>query len=122
VLEDLHWADYSTVDLISALARRRAARRVVGYLPPVEIILQQHPIKQLKHELQSHHRCEEPPLELLEAAVAGISARSPVILSPRISGLIYRQTEGNPLFVVTLADDLLRHGLLYEEVKLTPGN
>ncbi len=120
VLEDLHWADYSTVDLISALARRLEPARlmVLATYRPVEIILAQHPLKQLKHELQVHHRCQELPLELLgEAAVTEYLAdRFPGhSFPPGLSGLVYRQTEGNPLFVVTLADDLQRHSWLAEE-------
>jgi predicted ATPase/DNA-binding winged helix-turn-helix (wHTH) protein len=120
VLEDLHWADYSTVDLISALARCQEPARLMllATYRPVEIILNQHPIKQLKHELQIRHRCEELPLELLgETAVTEyLAARFPCQSFPAdFSGTIYRQTEGNPLFVVTLVDDLLRHGLLREE-------
>jgi DNA-binding winged helix-turn-helix (wHTH) protein len=41
VLEDLHWADLSTLDLISALARRRSAAKLLllsSYRPPVEAI------------------------------------------------------------------------------------
>lgn len=119
LLEDLHWADYSTVDLISALATRQEPARLMllATYRPVEIILAQHPLKQLKHELQIHHRCEELPLELLgEAAVTEcLTARFRGHSFPAsLSGLIYRKTEGNPLFVVTLADDLLRHSLLRE--------
>lgn len=120
VLEDLHWADYSTVDLISALARRMEPARlmILATYRPVEIILAQHPLKLLKHDLQIRRRCEELPLELLrESAVAEyLAARFPGHSFPQnLSGLIYQKTEGNPLFVVTLADDLLRHSLLREE-------
>jgi predicted ATPase len=120
VLEDLHWADYSTVDLISALARRREPARLMllATYRPVEVILAQHPLKQLKHELQIHRRCEELPLELLgkTAVTEYLAARFPGHSFPAsLPGLIYRQTEGNPLFVVTLADDLLRHNLLRKE-------
>jgi predicted ATPase len=119
VLEDLQWADYSTVDLISALARRLEPARLMllATYRPVEVILTQHPLKQLKHDLQIRHRCEELPLELLsEAAVTEcLAARFPGNSFPaNLSSLIYRKTEGNPLFVVTLADYLLGHGLLSE--------
>ncbi|MCM3905920.1 MAG: AAA family ATPase [Pyrinomonadaceae bacterium] len=122
VLEDLHWADYSTVDLISALARRQEPARLMllATYRPVEIILEQHPLKRLKQELQIRHRCEDLPLELLgEAAVTEyLAARFPGHPFPAdLSGLIYRRTEGNPLFVVTLADDLQRLSLLREESK-----
>jgi hypothetical protein len=54
VLEDLHWSDYSTLDLISYLARRRDRARliVVGTYRPVDVILGEHPLKAVKRELQ----------------------------------------------------------------------
>ena len=41
VLEDLHWSDFSTLDLIAFLARRRDPARllVVGTYRPVDVIL-----------------------------------------------------------------------------------
>jgi DNA-binding winged helix-turn-helix (wHTH) protein len=41
VLEDLHWSDYSTLDLISYLARRqdRARLMVIGTYRPVDVIV-----------------------------------------------------------------------------------
>ena len=47
VLEDLHWSDYSTLDLISYLARRRDRARliVVGTYRPVDVILGEHPLR-----------------------------------------------------------------------------
>ena len=72
VLEDLHWSDYSTLDLISYLARRRDRARliVIGTYRPVDVILGEHPLKAVKRELQAHGLCRELPLEYLtEAAV-----------------------------------------------------
>ncbi|MEW6211620.1 MAG: AAA family ATPase, partial [Acidobacteriota bacterium] len=45
VLEDLHWSDYSTLDLVSHLARRREPARLmlIGTYRPVEVILNNHP-------------------------------------------------------------------------------
>ena len=47
VLEDLHWADRSTVDLISTLARRRSRGKLmlIGTYRPVDVTLAQHPLK-----------------------------------------------------------------------------
>jgi predicted ATPase len=67
--------------------------------------------------LQIHHRCEELPLELLsEAAVTEyLAARFPGHSFPaNLPALIYRQTEGNPLFIVTLVDYLVGNSLLRE--------
>jgi len=53
VFEDLHWADSSTVDLISVLARRRPPARLmlVGTYRLVDLILSEHPLKAVKQDL-----------------------------------------------------------------------
>jgi hypothetical protein len=53
VLEDLHWSDPSTVELLAALARRREAARllVLGAYRPVDLVVTNHPLKAVKHEL-----------------------------------------------------------------------
>jgi hypothetical protein len=70
VLEDLHWSDYSTLDLISYLARQRGEARlmVVGTYRPAELIASGHPLKAVKKELAAKQQCEELPLEYLERA------------------------------------------------------
>ncbi len=76
-LEDLHWSDYSTLDLISFLARRLEPARLLllGTYRPVDAVLTQHPIKSIKQELEIHLRCYELPLEFLtETPYANISA------------------------------------------------
>jgi DNA-binding winged helix-turn-helix (wHTH) protein/predicted ATPase len=112
VLEDLHWSDYSTLDLIGYLARRRDRARliVVGTYRPVDVILGDHPLKAVKRELQAHGLCRELPLEYLtEAAVEQYLAAT---LSghqfPRwLARLVHRRTEGNPLFMVNLIEYLI---------------
>ena len=112
VLEDLHWSDYSTVDLISHLARRRGPARllVIGTFRPAELIVKRHPLREIERELQVHRRCLQLPLEFLtEAAVAKYLAlrfqgsEFPEAL-PR---LIHQRTDGNPLFLVNVVDDLI---------------
>src|SRR4029453_5134083 len=112
VLEDLHWSDYSTLDLISALAQRSEPARmlVIGTYRPIEVILSGHPLKAVKQELQLHHRCEELALEYLtEEAIAEYLIRKfPHHDFPHtLATLVHERTEGNPLFVVNLIDYLL---------------
>ena len=59
VLEDLHWSDAATVDLISLLARRPQPARLllIGTYRPVDLIVRQHPLKDVKLELQAAGRC-----------------------------------------------------------------
>jgi hypothetical protein len=53
VLEDLHWSDPSTVDVLSLLARRREAAPplLLGTYRPVELMLRAHPLKPAKAEV-----------------------------------------------------------------------
>jgi hypothetical protein len=46
IFEDRHWADHSTVNLISAVARRRTAAKLmmIGTYRPVEVIVSEHPL------------------------------------------------------------------------------
>ena len=61
ILEDLHWVDPSTLDLISALARRREQSRlmVVGTYRPVDVDISHSPLKHLKQDLLVHQLCAE---------------------------------------------------------------
>ncbi len=114
VLEDLHWSDPSTLDLISALARLRNARLlVIGTYRPTEVILRNHPLKQLKQELQIQHLCQEFPLELLtkQDVTAYLAGRfGPGVVPDHVAAAIHRRTEGNPLFIASLIDCFVAQG------------
>jgi predicted ATPase len=49
ILEDLHWVDHSTVDLISALARDRRPTKLmlIGTYRPVDLVVYASPLKPL---------------------------------------------------------------------------
>jgi DNA-binding winged helix-turn-helix (wHTH) protein/tetratricopeptide (TPR) repeat protein len=109
VLEDLHWSDYSTLDLISALARRRERGRLllIGTYRLVEVLSSGHPLKAVKQELQVHGCCQELALDYLaEAAVAEyLAGKFPANQFPvGLARLIYQRTDGHPLFMVNLLD------------------
>lgn len=120
VLEDLHWSDYSTLDLISYLARRqgRARLMVVGTYRPVDVIVGDHPLKGVKRELQAHNLCRELPLEYLAEEVVAeyLNTRFPGHQLPaRLRRTIYQRTEGNPLFMVNLVEYLIDQEMIVEE-------
>jgi predicted ATPase len=115
VLEDLHWSDYSTLDLITMLARRREPARLLllGTYRPPDALQRGHPLQTVAHELHLHGQCEELPLGLLpDAAVADylaarfLEARLPAGLAR----LVHQRTEGNPLFILTVVEDWVRRG------------
>lgn len=120
VFEDLHWADPSTVDFISALARRRSAGKLmlIGTYRPVDVALVQHPLKMAKQDLLVHQLCREIALEpLTEEEVAEyLALEAPGAAVPQgLASLIYRHSEGNPLFMVSILDDLRDRGLVAVE-------
>ena len=119
ILEDLHWSDYSTLDLISYLARQRQAAplMLIGTYRTAELILSGHPLKAVKRELLAKQQCEELPLEYLseEAVTQYLSVRFPANRFPvQLAGLIHKRTEGNPLFMVNAVDYLVAEGLIAE--------
>src|SRR5262245_46771427 len=80
-LEDLHWSDYSTLDLISYLARRREPARLllIGAYRQADVISSGHPLKGVQQELKMSRRCAELALEFLSEAAVGeyLAARFP---------------------------------------------
>jgi DNA-binding winged helix-turn-helix (wHTH) protein len=119
VLEDLHWSDSSTLDLISVVAQRREPARLLllATYRPADLIMSQHPLRALKQELQVHRRCEELPLGFLnvEEVTRYLAARfSRQHFPPGLGPILHRSTEGSPLFMVNLVDDWVRQGLLVE--------
>jgi len=120
VFEDLQLVDDSTLDLISALARRRAPAKLmlVATKRPVDMVIPEHPLKALKHDLLLHQLCREISLQpLTEAEVAEYleAESSGDKLAEGLAKLIYHHTEGNPLFMVATLDHLTEQGLVFQE-------
>ncbi len=65
VLEDLHWSDPSTVDLLSLIAVRPEPARllVLATYRPVELILAHHPLRAVSQRLAASRRCSEIALD-----------------------------------------------------------
>jgi predicted ATPase/DNA-binding winged helix-turn-helix (wHTH) protein len=120
ILEDLHWVDPSTVDVISAIARRREPARllIVGTFRPADLILSESPLKTLKHDLQLHHLSHEVELYRLGAGDVAdyVTARfAPGDVPAAFGTVIHRHSDGNPLFMVAMLDHLLQQGVLDQE-------
>src|SRR6266446_6218019 len=117
VLEDLQWVDYSTVDLISVLARRRATATLmlIATFRDEDVALSDHPLRGLKQDLRSRQLCHEIALEPLgETQVAEyLGAEAPGSpLPPGLAALVYRHSEGNPLFMVAALDHMTGRRLI----------
>ena len=119
ILEDLHWSDYATLDLLALLARRRTPARllVIGTYRPVEAIVHHHPLRTVVQDLQRHGHATELPLALLsaEAVAAYLAARFPQQQFPAaLAPWLHQRTDGQPLFLVTLVQALVERGVLHE--------
>jgi DNA-binding winged helix-turn-helix (wHTH) protein len=126
VLEDLHWSDYSTLDLISFLAQRRERARLllIGTYRSAEVLMSGHPLQSVKQELQIHGYCKELSLTLLsEAAVAEYlerrfasegEARYAVPLHS-LAHVIHQRTDGNPLSMINVVDYLVSQGVVFAD-------
>jgi len=117
VLEDLHWSDTATVDLVSLLARRQEPARLllIGTYRPVDVIGSQHPLEHVRLELHTRGCSQELSLEpLSEAQVADyLRERFAGHAFPaELARVINRRTEGNPLFMVSVVEDLVARGLI----------
>ncbi|WP_077036946.1 AAA family ATPase, partial [Pelomonas sp. KK5] len=100
VVEDAHWADEATLDLLKFLGRRIAGTRallIVSYRD--DELGATHPLRRLLGELPQAERIELAPLT--PAGVALLARRA-----LRDPAALHATTQGNPFFVT----ELLRHG------------
>ena len=117
VLEDLHWADVSTLDLLSYLAQRmeRARLFLIGTYRPMKIKGGEHPLPRIAERLLTHQYCEEIPLESLglhhiESYLSQRFGRHG--FPAALVEVLVRRTEGNPLFLKLLVDYCLQQQLV----------
>ncbi|HSB09554.1 MAG TPA: protein kinase [Blastocatellia bacterium] len=115
--DDLQWADLSTVDLLAYLATRLEEMRLLILITyrSSEMLLGKHPFLQVKLDLQGRGVCHEMQLGLLstDEIERYLALEFPGHGFPReFVGLIYKKTEGSPLFMVDLLKYLRDHGAI----------
>jgi predicted ATPase len=118
-LDDVHWADASTVDLLAYLGARCAGLRLLVLLTyrPTEMLLGPHPFVAARLELQRHGACRELPLGFLGRAEVesylGLAFPGHQFPADFVD-LIRGKTGGNPLFLVDLLRYLRDRGVIAE--------
>ena len=117
ILEDLQLVDHSTLDLISAIARRSEPAKLLllATLRPADLIVSKSPLKALKYDLLIHRLSHEISLERLEEShVANyLAAKFANADLPRgLASLIHRHSDGNPLFMIAMLDHLAQRGVI----------
>jgi predicted ATPase/class 3 adenylate cyclase len=119
LLDDLHWADPSTLELLQHLARQTRADRVLlfGTYRDVEVG-RQHPLEGALRDLMREGLLTRIDVARLEqdgtAALIG-EAMGEEKISPQLAGLIHRRTDGNPFFVQQVMRALVEKGDIYRE-------
>lgn len=119
VLEDLHWSDYSTLDLLTWLACRQEPARLllIGTFRPADAWRQDHPLQAVVQDIQLRGQGVEIPLPLLtpDKVEAYLAQRFPDAHFPgELAERLHQRTGGNPLFIRTLIDSWLAQDLLLE--------
>ncbi|MCI0392484.1 MAG: protein kinase [Acidobacteria bacterium] len=118
-LDDVHWADISTVELLSYLAGKFDGMRMLVILSyrPAELMITKHPFAQIKLDLQARGLCREIMLDFLSlsdvtnyVAIKFAGHNFPADFPT----LIHKKTEGNPLFMVNLLRYLCDRGVIAE--------
>ena len=120
VLEDLHWSDRATVDLVSVLAQRseRARLMLVATHRPAQAAALDHPIQPVLTLLRARRLCAEIGLEYLTRREIGsyLERRfEGARVSRDVVAAMHERTDGNPLFLIVLTDHLIARGWLTDD-------
>jgi len=115
LLEDLHWADSSSIELLRHLCNRITSQRVllVGTFRPEDIERSNHPLKSCKAEMKMHKLCEEIPLDSLsrEHIIDYLNVTfKPNDFPSNLADHLHEKTEGHPLFTTNLLQYLSERG------------
>ena len=114
-LDDLHWADQSTLDLLHYLVRQLSDAPVwiVGTYRPEEVSLS-HPLTRLRQGLSRDHLVDRLVLEPLSTEAVGEIARSLVGEEEggTLGAFLYHESEGNPFILAETVSDLHEQGTL----------
>lgn len=119
VLEDLHWSDPATVDLLLKVASRdeRARLMIVGTFRPADLVVADHVLAQAVRTMRMHRECQEIPLHELSRSDVDhyLAARFPGAEVPAaLADRLHRYTDGNPLFVGAVVEHLVSRGLVLD--------
>lgn len=110
-LQDLHWADVSTLDALAHLAERDVPARllIVGTLRPNDGVHAER-LDAVRRRLLARRPGSEVQLGMLDATDVErflVQRLSPMPLGKDVAAIIYDRTRGHPLFLTALTDHLL---------------
>ncbi|HEX6799795.1 MAG TPA: AAA family ATPase [Ktedonobacterales bacterium] len=116
LLDDLHWADDASLELLQHLARHTRARPIllVGTYRDVEVG-RQHPLERALRDLEREHLVWRVSVHRL--APEGTARLIGDLMGQEVSGefaaLVHSHTDGHPLFVQEVLRALIERGDIY---------
>jgi tetratricopeptide (TPR) repeat protein len=119
-LDDLHWADASTIDLLNYLASRFSGMRllILATYRPSDMALASHPFLEIRGDLRARGLLEDLGLRFLDPADVShyLALEFPENSFPQdFAADVYGKTEGNPLFMADLVRYLRDSGRIVED-------
>jgi serine/threonine protein kinase/tetratricopeptide (TPR) repeat protein len=119
-IDDLHWADVSTVDMLAYLASKFTGLRllILATYRSSDLLLAKHPFLQLKRDLQARGLCHQIMLQFLTShdVESYLNLEFPENHFPRkLPDLIHAKTEGSPLFMVDMVRYLRDRQVIAEQ-------
>ena len=116
ILEDLHWADCSTIDLLARIAQPTEPARllVLATYRPSDAKARLHPIHATAQQLKLRACCREIQLGFLtvDGFARCLQTRFGNALPGVVAQRLHARTQGNPLFLVTVINSWLANGSL----------
>ena len=116
-VDDVHWADLSTVDLLAYISRQchMLPVLIIVTFRPTELLLSPHPFHRVKLELQGQGVCTELSLGFLDRSQIEdylLLAFPEHDFPADFADLVHSRTEGSPLFMVDLLRYLRERGVI----------
>ena len=118
-LDDLHWADQSSLELLHHLAHqlRRASVLLIGTYRDTEVG-RRHPLRRVLRDLHREHLSDDiviGRLNVKETRALMSSMLGSESVSPGFVDLVQRSTEGNAFFVQEIVRTLVERGEAFQE-------
>ena len=113
-LDDVHWADLSTLDLLGYLAPKLAVLRalIVVTYRPADLTVSRHPFLRLKSDLSARGALRDVAVAFLTEQDVALYVAAELPDAPDgLAALVYKKTKGNPLFMADLVRYLRERGV-----------
>jgi tetratricopeptide (TPR) repeat protein len=119
-LDDLHWADVSTVDLLAYIGGKVSSLRmlIIATYRPSDLLLAKHPFAEIKLLLQERGVCRDVAVAFLTTPDVELYLAQEFPehrFPPEFTSLIHAKTEGSPLFMVDLIRYLRNREVIAED-------